>query len=105
MEDCSELTENAAGDLELVRKKLIISSEAITEAEADDVMTLMSSVVAGTSSCLDGLEEVGMAGGHVFRRVEAVNRAYGVALGLVENRLQKIGAAQPVIVNGNQRID
>ncbi|KAH0448320.1 hypothetical protein IEQ34_022120 [Dendrobium chrysotoxum] len=99
VEDCLELTAAAADDLELVKEKLM-SSKAIKAAEADDVMTLMSAVVAGAGSCLDGLEEVGMAGSEVFRRVEAAKLVYGVAIGLVERRLASMAAAPAVITNG-----
>ncbi|PKU78164.1 putative pectinesterase/pectinesterase inhibitor 47 [Dendrobium catenatum] len=100
VEDCLELTAAAADDLKLVKEKLM-SSKAIKAAEADDVMTLMSAAVAGAGSCLDGLEEVGMAGSEVFRHVEAAKLVYGVALGLVERRLASMAAAPAVITNVN----
>ncbi|XP_020581650.1 probable pectinesterase/pectinesterase inhibitor 12 [Phalaenopsis equestris] len=62
VEDCTELMEFSSADLKLVKRKLM-SSKNVTSTEADDLMTLMSSAVAGAGTCLDGLEEAGMIAG------------------------------------------
>ncbi|PKA59618.1 putative pectinesterase/pectinesterase inhibitor 41 [Apostasia shenzhenica] len=96
---CREMAAVGADELELARNMLEAGTGAdggvspvVTAAGAATLRMLLTSAAVSATTCLEGLEEKGVAGGEVFRRVEEARELFGIALDLVHVSLERVAA-------------